>query len=113
VSPIWAYCGFPFRCRFPFREFGDVASNGMYRIKLTELLGGMAAPAVVFAIPIPESANMTHGPASRLSHGYLRVSVRGLIVVVLAIGGGLGWMVRSARIHVELLKSRQRRGAAG
>ncbi len=32
---------------------------------------------------------------------YLRFSVRGLIVLVLVIGGWLGWIVRSARIQRE------------
>jgi hypothetical protein len=32
---------------------------------------------------------------------FLRFSVRGLIVIVLVIGGWLGWIVRSARIQHE------------
>jgi hypothetical protein len=32
---------------------------------------------------------------------YLRFSVRGLIVFVLVIGAGMGWLVRSARIQCE------------
>jgi hypothetical protein len=36
---------------------------------------------------------------SRPWRRYLRFSVRGLIVLVLLIGAGLGWTVRSARIQ--------------
>jgi hypothetical protein len=35
--------------------------------------------------------------SSRWWRRYARFSVRGLIVLVLLVGGGLGWMVRSAR----------------
>jgi internalin A len=38
-------------------------------------------------------------PVSRPWRRFLRFSVRGLIVVVLLIGGWLGWIVRSARIQ--------------
>ena len=41
-------------------------------------------------------------PAESVSHHwrrYLRFSVRGLIILVLVIGGWLGWIVRSAHIH--------------
>jgi hypothetical protein len=36
---------------------------------------------------------------SRRWRGYLRFSVRGLIVLVLLIGAGLGWIVRSAHVQ--------------
>jgi hypothetical protein len=32
---------------------------------------------------------------------YLRLSLRGLIVLVIVIGAEMGWLVRSARIHCE------------
>ena len=40
-------------------------------------------------------------PISRPWRRFLRFSVRGLIVLVLVIGGWLGWIVRSARIQRE------------
>ena len=39
---------------------------------------------------------MPNEPVSRCWRRYLRFSVRGLIVVVLVIGLGLGWIVRGA-----------------
>ena len=42
-----------------------------------------------------------HKPVSHPWRRFLRFSVRGLIVLVIAIGGGLGWLVRSARIQRE------------
>jgi internalin A len=44
---------------------------------------------------------MPADPTSRPWRRYLRFSVRGLIVLVLLIGLGLGWFVRSARIQRE------------
>ncbi len=41
------------------------------------------------------------GPVSRPWRRFLRFSVRGLIVLVLVTGAGLGWVVRSARIQRE------------
>ncbi len=38
-------------------------------------------------------------PNSRPWRRYLRFSVRGMLVLVLVIGAGLGWFVRSARIQ--------------
>ncbi len=40
-------------------------------------------------------------PASRRWLRFLRFSVRGLIVLVLVIGGWLGWLVQSVRIQRE------------
>jgi hypothetical protein len=40
-------------------------------------------------------------PVARPWQRFLRFTVRGLIVLVLVIGGGLGWLVRSARIQRE------------
>ena len=42
---------------------------------------------------------MPAGPASRPWRKYLRFSMRGLIVVVLLFGAGLGWIVRQAQIQ--------------
>ena len=38
-------------------------------------------------------------PVSRPWRRFLSFSVRGLIVIVLVVGAGLGWIVRSARIQ--------------
>ena len=46
---------------------------------------------------MPDQANAV----SRSWRRYLRFSVRGLIVLVLVIGAGMGWIVRSARIQRE------------
>jgi hypothetical protein len=46
-------------------------------------------------------ATMPAGPVSHPWRRLLRFSVRGLIVLVLVIGAGLGWVVRSARIQRE------------
>jgi internalin A len=43
---------------------------------------------------------------------YLRFSVRGLIVLVLMIGLGLGWLVRSARIQREAVAAINRAGGS-
>jgi hypothetical protein len=40
-------------------------------------------------------------PSRRPWWSFLRFSVRGMVVLVLVIGGWLGWMVRSARIQQE------------
>ena len=44
---------------------------------------------------MPDQAN----PVSRPWRRFLRFSVRGMIVLVLVLGGWLGWIVRSARIQ--------------
>jgi len=49
-------------------------------------------------------------PLSRSSRSYLRFSVRGLIVLVLVIGAGLGWIVRSARIQHDAVAAINRAG---
>ena len=50
---------------------------------------------------------MTDQPhhTSRWWHRSLRFSVRGLIVLVPLTGGGLGWIVRSARDQVAAVKA--------
>jgi internalin A len=47
---------------------------------------------------------------SRPWRRYLRFSVRGLIVLVLVIGLGLGWIVRSARIQRDAVAAIERAG---
>jgi internalin A len=49
-------------------------------------------------------------PVSPRRRRFLRLSVRGLIVLVLVIGGGLGWLVHSARIQREAVAAIQRAG---
>ena len=44
--------------------------------------------------------------------GYLRLSVRGLIVVVLLVGGWFGWEVRSARIQREAVVAIEEAGGS-
>ncbi len=40
-------------------------------------------------------------PASRPWRSYVRFSLRGLIVLVLVIAAGMGWIVRQARLQRE------------
>ena len=47
-------------------------------------------------------------PAARRWYHRLRLSIRGLIVVVLLIGGWLGWFARSARIQREAVAAIKR-----
>jgi Leucine-rich repeat (LRR) protein len=51
---------------------------------------------------------MSSGLASRTWRRCLRISVRGLIVLVLVIGAGLGWVVRGARIQREAVAALER-----
>ena len=55
------------------------------------------------------STNLT-SPVSRPWRRYLRFSVRGLIVVVLVIGAGLGWIVYSARVQRDAVAAIKRSG---
>ena len=43
---------------------------------------------------------------------YLRFSMRGLIVLVLLTGGGLGWLIRGARIQREAVAALEKCGCA-
>ncbi len=51
-------------------------------------------------------------PVSRPWRRFLRLSVRGLIVLVLVIGAWLGWLVRSARIQREAVVAIEDAGGA-
>jgi hypothetical protein len=53
---------------------------------------------------------MLAGPASHPWRRFLRFSVRGLIVLVLAIGAGLGWIVRSAHVQRDAVAAIQKAG---
>ena len=51
-------------------------------------------------------------PLPRPWRGYLRFSVRGLVLLVLVIGVGLGWIVRSAAIQREAVAAIRNAGAS-
>ncbi len=53
---------------------------------------------------------MPSGPVSRPWRRYLRFSVRGLIVFVLVIGVGLGWIVRSAHTQRDAVAAIKKAG---
>jgi internalin A len=53
---------------------------------------------------------MWSGPLTRPWQRFLRLSIRGLIVLVLVLGGGLGRMVRSAQIQREAVAAIQSAG---
>ena len=53
---------------------------------------------------------MPTGSTSRTWRKFLRFSTRGLIVVVLVMGAGLGWVVRSARLQREAVAAIRRAG---
>jgi hypothetical protein len=53
---------------------------------------------------------MRAGPVSRPWRRFLRFSVRGLIVIVLVIGVGLGWVVRQAHVQRDAVAAILRAG---
>jgi hypothetical protein len=53
--------------------------------------------------------NLTN-PVSRPGRRFLRFSVRGTIVVVLLVGGWLGWIVRGSRIQREAVEAIEKAG---
>ena len=55
---------------------------------------------------------MPTSPALRSRRRFLRFSVRGLIVVVLVLGAGFGWLVRSARVQREAVAGIKREGGS-
>jgi hypothetical protein len=55
---------------------------------------------------------MPDGPVACPWRRYLRFSVRGLIVLVLVIGCGLGWIVRQAHIQREAVEAIKKTGGA-
>lgn len=54
---------------------------------------------------------MSTDPVSLAWRGLLRFSLRGLIVVVVVIGGSLGWIVRNARVQQEAVAALRKAGA--
>ena len=53
---------------------------------------------------------MHAGPVTRPWRRFLRFSVRGVLVLVLVVAAGLGWIVRSARIQREAVAAIERAG---
>ena len=43
---------------------------------------------------------------------YLRISLRGLIVLVLVLGGGLGWFVNRAKVQLDAVTAIERAGGS-
>ena len=58
----------------------------------------------------PRVGTMPADPVSRPWRRFLRFSVRGMIVLVLVVGGWLGWIVRSARIQREAVAAIEKAG---
>jgi hypothetical protein len=54
---------------------------------------------------------MPAGPAPHSWRRYLRFSVRGLIVFVVVVGAGLGWIVHQAHVQRDAVAAIQ--GAGG
>jgi internalin A len=72
---------------------------------------GLGGANQLETLPNPrKSATMSFEPVSRPWRRFLRVSVRGLIVLVLVIGAGLGWFVRNARIQRNAVAAITRAG---
>ena len=73
----------------------------------------MNRTAQASALRSPE-AGMNHQakPVSRPWQRFLSVSVRGLVILVLMIGGWLGWIVRGARIQREAVAAVRRTGGS-
>jgi hypothetical protein len=57
---------------------------------------------------VTEQANLSPHPGRR----FRRLSVRGLIVLVMVIGGGTGWYIRSARLQREAVAAIEKVGGA-
>ena len=53
---------------------------------------------------------MPDQPLGTSRRRWLRISVRGLIILVLVIGGWLGWAVHNARIQREAVAAVERAG---
>jgi hypothetical protein len=55
---------------------------------------------------------MPAGPVSRPWRGSLRFSVRGLIVLVIVVGAGLGWIVRQAHVQRDAVAAIEEAGGS-
>ena len=53
---------------------------------------------------------MTAALVSRPWHRYLRISIRGLIVLVLALGGGFGWIVSGVQVQRDAVAAIEKSG---
>jgi hypothetical protein len=84
----------------------------IYRGSLESRLGRYTDLREDTSIPRSHEPSMTDQSklVSRPWRRFLRFSVRGLIVLVLVIGGWLGWIVRSARIQHNAVASIKRAG---
>jgi hypothetical protein len=81
----------------------QTSGRPIYRKSLKSCPGGYNDPSEETSTLRSHELTLTDQAksASRPSRRFLRFSVRGLIVLVLVIGAGLGWLVRSARIQRE------------
>jgi len=50
-------------------------------------------------------------PVSRRRRRFLRISARGLVILVLVIGTGLGWIVRKAHVQRDAVAAIKNAGA--
>jgi hypothetical protein len=66
--------------------------------------------SIFLIVGCSNNSTMMVSPTARPWRRFLRFSVRGLIVAVLAIGGSLGWMVHCARIQREAVAAIERVG---
>jgi hypothetical protein len=66
--------------------------------------------AVFVGLPIAYGALMRDRPPAASRRPRLRISVRSLIVLVLLVGGWLGWMVRGANVQREAVRTITRAG---
>jgi hypothetical protein len=55
---------------------------------------------------------MPAGPVSRPWRGFLRFRLRGLIVLVIVVGAGLGWIVRQAHVQRDAVATIEEAGGS-
>ena len=91
-----------------------VSRRPIYRNSLKSYPGGYTDPSEqTRSNHFRDSSMATEAePVSRPWRRFLRFSVRGMIVVVLLVGGWLGWLVRSARIQREAVAAIQQAGGS-
>lgn len=80
-------------------------------------LGRVSIGTVWLAIAVFTGLPIAHGllglrPLPAFRRRWLRIRVRGLIVLVLLVGGWLGWMVRGARVQREAVGTITKAGGA-
>src|SRR5438045_3013968 len=64
------------------------------------------------AMPARQGGVMPEQPSPKTWRHRLRISVRALIVLVLVLGGGLGWIVHRARVQGEAVAAIRRAGGS-